>query len=104
MYPDERSLVKQHADQPFALLGVNSDRDRRALKQTLKKESITWRSWWDAGSINGPIQTQWQVARRPVVYVLDPKGVIHFKGEDTDGVDEIVAALLKEAVAGSKQK
>ena len=32
MYPHERSLVKRLENKPFALLGVNSDRDREALK------------------------------------------------------------------------
>ena len=32
MYPHERSLVKKLKDQPFALIGVNSDRDLEKLK------------------------------------------------------------------------
>ncbi len=50
MYPHERSLVKRLADEPFALLGINSDSDRQELKKVLAKEKITWRSWWDGGS------------------------------------------------------
>ena len=42
MYPHERSLVKRLADQPFALIGVNSDQDKVALKDVLEKENITW--------------------------------------------------------------
>ena len=33
MYPHERSLVKRMANRPFALIGVNSDRDREKLKE-----------------------------------------------------------------------
>ena len=36
MYPHERSLVKRLSDKPFALRGVNSDRDREKIKQTIK--------------------------------------------------------------------
>jgi len=39
--------------QPFAIIGVNSDTDRNALKEVLKKEGITWRSFWDGGSTSG---------------------------------------------------
>ena len=67
------------AGKPFALLGINSDKDREALKSTLVDEKITWRSWWDEGSINGPIQTQWQVANRPAIYILDWKGEIRLR-------------------------
>ncbi len=32
MYPHERSLVKRLADEPFALIGVNSDADKKKLR------------------------------------------------------------------------
>ena len=54
MYPHERSLVKRLAGKPFALVGVNSDTDRDKLKETLKEEQITWRSFWNGGSTSGP--------------------------------------------------
>ena len=47
--------MKRLADKPFVLLGVNSDKDRSALKKTIAEERITWRSWWDEGRIDGPI-------------------------------------------------
>ena len=88
--------MKRLADEPFALLGINSDADRGALKKTLKRENINWRSWWDLGSINGPIQTTWQVAQRPTIYVLDHKGVIRFKGPRGEKMDKAVDQLLEE--------
>jgi hypothetical protein len=101
MYPHERSLVKRLAGKPFALLGVNSDSDREELKKILEQEQITWRSWWDAGSVNGPIQTKWQVAQRPAIYVLDAQGVIRHKdlmGDDLDkAVDALVASIGSQA-------
>ena len=33
MYPHERSLVKRLEGKPFALIGVNSDTDRKQLKE-----------------------------------------------------------------------
>ena len=58
MYPHERSLVKQNADRPFALLGVNSDSDREVIKQTVIEKELTWRSFWNGGSTSGPISTE----------------------------------------------
>ena len=62
MYPHERSLVKRHKDKPFALIGVNSDKDKAKLRPRLKKENITWRSFWcgPAGT-GGPIPSRWNV-------------------------------------------
>ncbi len=41
MYPNERSLVKKMEGKPFALVGVNGDQDREALKKILEEEKIT---------------------------------------------------------------
>ena len=96
MYPHERSLVKRLADQPFALIGINSDKDRGALKDVLKAENITWRSFWDGGSTNGPIATRWNVTGWPTIYVLDHEGRIRFKNVREEELDKAVDALLKE--------
>jgi hypothetical protein len=96
MYPHERSLVERLADKPFALLGINSDTDREALKKTMEAEKITWRSWWDGGSTNGPIATKWNVSGWPTIYVLDAKGVIRAKNVRDKAMDKAVDALLKE--------
>ena len=46
MFPHERSLVKKLANEPFALIGVNSDRDKQDLLAKNEAEGITWRSFW----------------------------------------------------------
>ncbi len=96
MYPHERSLVKRLAAKPFALLGINSDRDRDALKIVQKKEELTWRSWWDGGSTSGPIATHWNVSGWPTTYVLDAQGTIRYKGVRGEKMDEAVDTLLAE--------
>ena len=95
MYPHERSLVKKLEGKPFALLGVNSDPKDR-LKQVLKKENMTWRSWWDGGNTSGPIATKWNVSGWPTIYVLDHKGVIRYKDVREKAMDDAVDSLLKE--------
>ncbi len=99
MYPHERSLVKRMAGEPFALLGINSDKDREKLKGVMQEKEITWRSWWDGGSTSGPIASKWNVRGWPTTYVLDAKGVIRYKnvrGEAMDkAVDELMAELKK---------
>jgi hypothetical protein len=96
MYPHERSLVKRLADKPFVLLGINSDRDKDELKKAMEKENITWRSWWDGGSTNGPIAKKWNVHGWPTIYVLDDKGIIRYKNVRGESMDKAVDALLKE--------
>ena len=103
MYPHERSLVKRLANEPFALLGVNSDSDREALKGVLEAENITWRSFWDGGNTSGPIATRWNVSGWPTIYVLDHKGVIRYKGVRGKNMDEAVDTLLAELKAEAEQ-
>jgi hypothetical protein len=103
MYPHERSLVKRLENKPFVLLGVNSDTDRDQIKQRIKQENITWRSWWDAGSApaDGPnagqtISQQWHIHGYPTIYVIDDKGVIRYQDVRGQALDDAVDHLLHE--------
>jgi peroxiredoxin len=78
MNAQKQRLVERLAGKPFALLEVNSDEDREAVKRTMRKEKLTWRCWFD-GSHEGPLARRWNVHRWPSIYVLDAKGVIRYK-------------------------
>jgi Thioredoxin-like len=101
MYPHERSLVKKLADKPFAIIGVNSDTDLKELKDTLDKEQITWRSFWNGEKgTGGPISDAWNVSGWPTLYVIDHKGVIRHKylGNPGDAVlDKVIEKLVTDA-------
>ncbi len=97
MYPHERSLVERLRAEPFALLGVNSDKDREALKSVLASEKITWRSFWNGGSTSGPISARWNVMSWPTIYVLDAEGRIRFKNVRGEKLDAAVDQLLAES-------
>jgi hypothetical protein len=95
MYPHERSLVKRLEGKPFALLGINSDPKDR-LREAMKKENITWRSWWDGGATRGPIASTWYVRSWPTTCVLDHKGVIRYRNVREHEMDKAVDTLLAE--------
>ena len=103
MYPHERSLVNRMAGKPFALLGINSDRDREALKKVIKKENITWRSWWNGGGTSGPISTKWNVRGWPTIYILDGEGKIRYKNVRGEALDKAVDTLLAELESKPKK-
>ena len=97
MYPHERSLVERLKDKPFALIGINSDRDKAALKKRMEEEKITWRSFWNGPKgTSGPLSAAWNVHGWPTVYVLDGKGVIRYKNVRGVAMDRAVDELLKE--------
>jgi hypothetical protein len=97
MYPHERSLVKRMEQKPFALIGVNSDTDKVALKAVIAKEGNAWRSFWNGGSTDGRISRQWNVSSWPTIYVLDAKGTIRFKNVRGADLDEAVDKLMAES-------
>ncbi|HEV3237390.1 MAG TPA: thioredoxin-like domain-containing protein [Gemmataceae bacterium] len=94
--------MKKFADKPFVLLGVNSDDKKEELKQVLKKESITWRSWLDGmgTGLGGPIATRWNLNGWPTLYLLDHKGTIQLKVEGSElpkEFDDILERLVNQA-------
>jgi len=103
MYPHERSLVKRLENSPFALIGINSDRDKEKLKEILEKENITWRSFWNGPKgTGGPISEDWHVRGWPTIYVLDGDGVIRYRDVRGEDMDRAVDRLLKELAAKKK--
>ena len=97
MFPHERSLVKQLSDKPFALIGVNSDRDLEMIQEVVKEKNLTWRSFWNGpDGTGGPISTKWGVTGWPTIYVMDSKGVIRFKNVRGDAMDRALETLLAE--------
>ena len=103
MYPHERSLVKKMEGKPFALIGVNSDRDLDQLKKTLEEEKITWRSFWcGKEGTGGTIPTEWNVSGWPTLFVMDHKGVIRHKWLGNPGDEKLDAAIDKLVAEAEK--
>ena len=81
MYPVERELVNDLLNEPFALVGVNTDLEKSTLREAEAAGEITWRCWWD-GPPGGPISTRWGVDSYPTFWLIDPQGIVRnrYKG------------------------
>ncbi len=103
-WPHERSLVKNLAGKPFALIGVhlNYDGDDASkVKKVMVKDQLNWRSFVDRGAI----AEKWKPAGTPSFYIIDPKGVIRYKWAGAPGAKAIDAALeklIQEAAGNAK--
>ena len=86
MFPYERSLVLRMKGRPFVLLGVNSDHETDIAQSLAEDQTITWRSWWDGGEVQGgPIAQGWNVQALPDIFIIDQQGVIrHHVGPHAD--------------------
>ena len=108
MYPHERSLVKRLENEPFALIGVNTNGyNPKKLKEVMDKEKLNWRSFADHSEKAGerPIVTKWNLVGTPTLYVIDHKGVIRNKWLGSPGekaIDAAIEKLIKEAEADKK--
>ena len=97
---------------PLVLLGVNSDGDTDKLKERMKAEHVTARSWCDGGgnaNTPGPIARQFNIHGWPSLYLLDAHGVIRHKFQGTPSnqrLNSVIEALVKvaeEEVGASKK-
>lgn len=88
-------MVERLKNKPFALLGINSDGGRDALRKILKDQGIQWRHFVD-GETQGPIATRWNIHGWPTIFILDHKGVIRYKDLRDDDMEKAVMTLLKE--------
>ncbi len=100
MYPHERSLVARLKDEPFTILGVNSD-PADNYRDAIERENITWPSFWDGGDTSGPIATMWGVRGWPTLYIIDHEGIIRDKNKRGEAMDEVVDRLLAEMKNGN---
>jgi thiol-disulfide isomerase/thioredoxin len=92
--PSEVKLAERMKGRPFALVGVNGDPNRERAMRAVEKEKITWPSFWSTEGRYGPIPTAWNVQSWPTIYLLDPNGVVRFKGEDIELLNQKIDQLL----------
>jgi len=96
MLPHEKALVERLKDEPFALLGINSDGTAEELKPILADHGITWRQAVD-GSTSGPLATQWNISGWPTIFVVDAEGKIRHRDLRDQELEDAVVALIAEA-------
>jgi hypothetical protein len=103
MFPHERSLVERLKNEPFVLLGINTDdKGTDFYREEAKKNGISWRSAID-GSTSGRICTKWGTESFPTLYLIDAKGVIRQTWVGSPG-EETMDKEIDKLVAESKAK
>ena len=92
--------MKRLANEPFALIGINSDGETEDVLPRLREANINWRQAMDITTA-GPWASKWNVAGWPTLYLLDAKGVIREKWLGSPG-DAVLDAKIDELVAEAK--
>ena len=94
MYPDNRRLIEELSEKPFAFVGVQGDETIDTVHESLESKTITWRVWWDGK--DQQISTQWNIRGWPTTFVLDQLGVIRFRDLRGKELATAVRSLLKK--------
>ena len=97
MYPHERSLVTELEDEPFALIGVNSDRTLERARKAVEENNLNWRSFQNkpAGASKS-ISQEWNVRGWPTLVILDENMQIHYRGHNGKEATKVARDLLAE--------
>jgi hypothetical protein len=104
MIPHERSLVKKLEGKPFVLVGVNSDSDPKQLKEDLKTNQVTWRSFQNQRKEGKAVAQEWNVQGWPTLFLIDHKGVIKKKWLGSPGAEVLDKEVEKLVQAAEKEK
>jgi len=95
--PEEHDLAVKFADQPFVILGVNSDRTKEDFKRCLeKRKEMTWQNIFDGDPNTGPIAKALRIHAFPTVYLLDHAGVIRHEGLYGERLQMAIESLIKD--------
>jgi peroxiredoxin len=96
MHGEEQALLTKYKDQPFVILGVNTDQDLGTLRDARDQQHVTWRSWWDADQTAA---RAYGVQGYPSLFLIDAGGTIRKRYDGLTKVDVVekeVDKLLAE--------
>ena len=96
MYPHERSLVKEHKDAPFVLLGISVDSSREILEEVIEREELTWPIIYEGRGPERPNVEAYGVEYIPAIYLVDHEGILRYKHVRGEELDQAIRTLLEQ--------
>jgi hypothetical protein len=106
--PQLVKLSQKHAADPFCILGINDDRNRKDAEKFAKENGMTWPSW-DASDVGESIGRLIPLGSWADVIVVDPKGMLRYRAlshydPTGDKLDNAVDAIVHELAQGGPIK
>ena len=82
---------------PFALIGVNSDKDLDKINAIIKKKKLNWRSFQNSpAGAKSKISTDWAVKGWPTLVVIDENMKIQYRGHNGHEASALAVKLTRE--------
>ena len=103
MLPGEVKLTARMQNRPFALIGIDTDKDLDQLKKVMSDNGVTWRNTWANSKDPGSLPAMWNIHGYPTVMLIDANGVIRKKhlGVSESELMKEIDKLVEEAEQAS---
>ena len=89
LIPHERELAAQFEDEPFIIIGVNSDDDIDVAREAVTENQVTWRSFRDKNGDKPTISDEWKIIGYPSVFLIDHHGTIRKRWIESPSPEEL---------------
>lgn len=74
--PNMKEVYKKYNSQGFEIIGINLDETMEALKDTIKKNDMTWPQHFDAANPEGGWAGKYGISAIPAMWLVDKKGIL----------------------------
>jgi outer membrane lipoprotein-sorting protein len=92
--PRLKALYDRYHEQGFAILGVNIDFDREAVRRFVQDQKIVWPQLFDGQGWEGGIARQFDGSNGPETFLLDRQGVVHHWNLPAPALEQVIADLV----------
>ncbi len=93
--PDVIDLYKKNHEKGFEIVGINLDKNRKAIETTLEKYEIPWPQYFDGAGWGNKISMEYNVSAIPAMWLVDKKGILRTMNARED-LEKQVADMLAE--------
>lgn len=90
--PHLRELVELHKNDPFALIGINTNDPEKEYRAGLKDFGVTWLSAYQGAT--SPISALYKVTGYPTYVLIGADGTILARGHSGSAYDKRIAELV----------
>jgi hypothetical protein len=93
--PHLKALVERHEDDPFELIGINTNDSPEVYRAGLEEHGVSWLSAYQGQT--SPIASLYGVSMYPTYLVIDVDGTIAYRGSSGQAIDAVIEKLVQAA-------
>ena len=74
--PSVKKIQKNHANDPFVIIGISADREEREWRQFTSKNAMVWPQYWDS---DHRLRSAFGVTAIPTYVLIDGEGIVQHR-------------------------